>query len=152
VAPCSALLAGLGLLTGAPVAAQSIGNTAQLSFGAFIAGSGGAVVVSPLGGRSRAGGVVLVGQGAVAGAAQFIINGAAFASYSITLPADNLVRLSNENSQSMAVQSFVSSPGATGTLPAGGAQVLSVGATLAVGGGQAAGAYTGSFSVTLNYQ
>ncbi len=146
------LLVGAGQLAGLPAAAQSISTAAQLAFGALIAGGGGAVVVAPGGGRSRVGGVMLVGQGAQGAAAQFIITAAANTSYSVTLPADNTVWLRHENGQAMAVSGFSCSPGVAGTMPMAGTQLLSVGATLAVGSGPPAGVYTGSFTVTLNHQ
>jgi hypothetical protein len=52
----------------------------------------------------------------------------------------------------MIVNTFQSSPSGTGTLT-GGSEVLTVGATLNVTGGQVAGTYTSStpFDVTVNY-
>lgn len=145
-----AIVAALCPLVG-PAAAQSVSNTASLSFGAFLAGSGGTVVVSPAGFRSRTGGVLLIGQGAAAAASQFVVSGSAGAAYTLTLPANNLVMLADGNSHTMAVNAFVANPSG-GTLPAGGTQIVYVGASLSVGSGQPAGDYTGSYSVTANYQ
>ena len=75
-------LALLGLALAA--AAQTIGSVTSLSFGSFLAGSGGSVLVSTGGARTQTGGVLLVGQGAGAAAAQFSVVGTANASYSIT--------------------------------------------------------------------
>ena len=52
----------------------------------------------------------------------------------------------------MTVNTFIGNPSSSGTLDSGGNGSLSVGATLTVGAGQTAGAYTGTFSVTVNYQ
>ncbi len=52
----------------------------------------------------------------------------------------------------MVINDFVSSPsGASGQLGAGGSQTLSVGGALSVGSGQAPGDYSGSLTVTVNY-
>jgi Domain of unknown function (DUF4402) len=51
----------------------------------------------------------------------------------------------------MTVNSFVSSPPGTGTLSGGGTQSIRIGATLIVGPNQTPGAYSGAFSVTVNY-
>lgn len=148
-----ARLLGLGLLAtlgAAGVQAQSIASTGALSFGSFVAGSGGSVVVGTSGARSKTGGVVLVGQGGTASAAQFLVSGTASATYAITLPPDGTVSLSS-GSQTMALNGFASFPHATGTLSAGGTQILNVGATLSVGANQQPGNYSGSFNVTVHY-
>ena len=125
----------------------AISNTAGMEFGKFVAGSGGTVTVSPGGVRSASGSVVLVSSGAGA-AAQLVVSGDANLTYAISLPAaGTLVNGAN----TMAVNTFTSSPSPTGTLGAGGRQTLSVGATLNVGSNQATGSYSGAFDVTVNY-
>lgn len=127
----------------------AISNTQALAFGKFVAGAGGSVIVSPAGARSASGGVVLVPSSS-GSAAQFSVSGDANATYTISLPADGTVSLAS-GANSMAVNTFTSSPSPTGTLSAGGAQTLSVGATLSVGSNQAIGSYSGTFDVTVNY-
>jgi len=149
--PCHRWVA-LALLAAAGTAgAQTLSNTSPLSFGAFTAGSGGTIVLSTAGARSKSGGVLLVSQGGAAAAAQFSVTGTASAVYTITLPVDGTVLLS-DGSNSMALNGFASSPAGTGILSGGGTAVLSIGATLTVGNAQAPGSYTGSFNVTVNYQ
>jgi hypothetical protein len=131
-------------------AAIAIGNTRSLSFGSFVAGSGGSVTMSPSGARSAAGGVTLVPSGAGT-AAQFSITGDPGMTYSISLPLDGEAELSNGAGQSMPLRAFTSDPSGTGVLDGGGSQTVSVGATLDVGASQATGAYSGAFSVTVNY-
>lgn len=146
------LVALAGALTAASVswaAAIALGNTQALAFGKFVAGSGGTVTVSPAGGRSASGGVVLVPSGPGA-AAQFVVSGDANLSYAISLPGNGVVVLTS-GANSMAVNNFTSSPSLTGTLGGGGSQTLFVGATLSVGGNQATGSYSGAFDVTVNY-
>jgi len=143
-------LAG-GLFAAPQAQAQSLVNTSGLSFGAFVASTGGNIAVTTSGGRSKTGGVILVAQGGSSTAAQFTVSGLSRTTYAITLPANGTVVLSDGNSPSMAVNSFVSFPSATGTLSIGGTQSLSVGATLTVGTAQPPGSYTGAFAVTVNY-
>lgn len=128
----------------------SLQNTRSLSFGGFVAGSGGSVTLSPGGERSAAGSVVLVpsdnGQ-----SAQFTVEGEPDATYFIDLPADSSVVLTGPGAD-MTLTDFTSEPsGAGGQLNSAGSQTLSVGATLHVQDGQTAGSYSGSFSVTVDY-
>jgi hypothetical protein len=134
----------------APAAGQGINEVSGLSFGNFIASSGGTITVAPGGGRLQTGSVVLVGQGSSYAPAQFTVSGTANATYTITLPSNNTVALTDAASHAMALNYFQSNP-PTGMLSGGGSQVIHVGATLTVGNGQAPGNYAGSFNVTVNY-
>jgi len=136
--------------TAAP--AQTLTNNGALSFGAFTAGSGGTITVAPGGGRMKTGSVILVNQSGTASAAQFTISGTPNAVFTISLPIDGTTFLTDGGSGSMALNSFSSSPSVTGVLSGGGTQTINVGATLSVGNLQGTGAYSGSFSVTVNYQ
>lgn len=140
------------LLAGATAQGQTLGNTAALSFGSFTAGAGGTITVNTAGARVKTGSVILVSQGGSASAAQFTITGTASAAFSITLPTDGTVFLSDGGSGSMALNSFTSNPSGSGVLSGGGTQQISVGATLTVGSQQTSGSYSGSFNVTVNYQ
>lgn len=127
----------------------AIVNTQALAFGSFAAGSGGSVTVSAGGARSAGGGVVLLSAGAGA-VASFSVTGDPNLTYAITLPANGVAALTS-GANSMALTAFTSSPTSTGVLSAGGSQTLSVGATLGVSSNQAAGNYSGSFNVIVNY-
>jgi hypothetical protein len=130
--------------------AQTIGSSAQsLAYGMFAAGTGGTVTVSPSGRRSASGGVILLPSGS-GSAALFSVTGTSSTTYAITWPADGVVSLTS-GANTMAVNAFTSNPASTGQLSVGGSQTLSVGATLSVGGNQASGSYSGSFSVTVIY-
>lgn len=143
-------LAVAACLFGASAAqAQTLSPNVGLSFGSFVANTGGSITVSTASGRSKTGSLFLMPQSSGT-AAQFTVSGTAEAIYAITLPADETVFLSS-GSHSMAINGFTSSPSGTGKLPLGGTQPLNVGATLTVGSAQAPGSYTGSFPVTLNY-
>lgn len=147
---CCFLLA-LVCVTGAPslgAAEIGIAATQQLSFGKFVAGAG-TVTVHPSGARSVAGSVVAL-DGDPGQAAQFTVSGDAAASYALTLPGNGIVMLSN-GSSSMPVNGFASSPPSGGTLSGDGTRIVTVGATLEVGNGQPPGAYSGSFTVIVEY-
>lgn len=133
-------------------AAPSFTNTSHLSFGKFVPGSGGTITIAPNGARTANGDVLpLISSAGSAG--EFIIAesdpGFANQAYTITLPSDDTVVLSGTNG-TMAVNGFTSSPSETGTL-SGGTQTVTIGATLSVSANQPAGAYSGSFSVIINY-
>lgn len=133
-----------------PVTAISISNTQALAFGKFAAGSGGSVTIAPSGARSAMGGVALLSSSG-GSAAQFTVSGDANFTYSISLPANGTVFLTNGGGQTMSLNNFSSSPGTVGQLSVMGNQTLSVGAALNVGNNQATGAYSGSFDVIVNY-
>lgn len=155
---CSCAAAGaLALAAGCVAYAQgaegtlSLLNTRGIAFGAFAAGTGGAVVISPAGIRSATGGVVLIAASDGA-PAQFTISGDPDFMYSITLPTDGTVALVDGAGHSMEVDAFTSEPALSGQLSAGGSQALTIGATLNVGANQPAGNYSGDFLVTVNYE
>jgi hypothetical protein len=131
-----------------------------MSFGGFVAGSGGTVSVSAAGVRTATGGVALLTLARLGTprAATFSVTAAgAQNTFTIALPAS--ATLSRAGGGTMTVDTFTS--------PASGSQVngkgngslagnpgtgtFSLGARLTVGANQLAGAYTGSFSVTITY-
>lgn len=131
----------------------AISNTSGLAFGKFSAGAGGTITVDVNGARTRSGGVMLLSSGAGTAAAFGIRDPDAAnlnKTYIITLPANGTVTLAS-GSNTMAVNNFISNPSGTGIMTAG-TQPLTVGATLSVGANQPTGNYSGSFSVTVNYQ
>ncbi|MCJ7820418.1 MAG: DUF4402 domain-containing protein [Bacteroidales bacterium] len=128
----------------------------NLSFGNVIPSAtlAGTVVVSPAGAPTYTDvtASALPVATATVSAAAFNVTGTPSATYSITLPSAD-VTLTGP-SGTMIVNTFTSSPTPTGTLSSpGGAQTLTVGATLNVGIAQAAGTYTSltPFDVTVNY-
>ncbi|MGA3287283.1 MAG: DUF4402 domain-containing protein [Bacteroidota bacterium] len=129
-----------------PISISQSGN--NLSFGNIVASvAGGTVVVDPSGTPSYSGVSVPSTPGTITAAA-FSVTGSAGLTYAITLPGSATL---NSGGNSMTLGTFTSSPSATGTLDGSGAQALTVGATLTVGASQAAGTYTGTFSVTVAY-
>jgi hypothetical protein len=128
-----------------PLTALASGS---LAFGRFAAATGGSVTVSAAGVRTAAGSVALLSS-APGSAAQVAVSGEPNKTYSITLPAD--VVLSNAAGQTMQLQALTSQPSGGGQLGASGSQVLTIGATLVVPIHQPVGSYSGSFSVSLDY-
>jgi hypothetical protein len=131
-------------------------KTADLSFGKFAAGGAGSISISTSGARSVSGGVLAAADGPAMTAATFVVSGAAGAGYSITHGGtSSLSRTGGSDTMPMTTSSAVGAPngptGATAGILNGGAQTIYVGATLDVGANQAAGAYTGTVSVTVEY-
>lgn len=132
----------------------AIVKAADMNFGnvAVSASVAGTVVLPPSGPRTTggAGGVTLPANIGTVSAASFTVSGQANYSYAITLPSSVSI---TDGTHTMTVNTFTSSPATTGTLSAGGSQTLTVGATLNVTAGQAAGTYTNAtgVSVTVNY-
>jgi hypothetical protein len=124
-------------------------NNAPLSFGKFVAGTGGSVSISPNGARSSAGGVALIASG-VGSAARFTVSGD-LVTYSIVLPANGTVSLTAPSGQLMPVSNFTSSPSGSGMMSGAGNQIVTVGATLTVGSQQAPASYTGTFDIRVDY-
>jgi hypothetical protein len=134
----------------------AVTKTADLSFGKFAAGAAGSVTISTSGERTVSGGVLASADGPAMTAATFVVSGAAGAGYSITHGGTStLSRTGGVDTMPMTKVSTVgaaSGPGgAAGGILNGGAQTIYVGATLDVGANQAAGAYTGSVAITVEY-
>ncbi|MEI7788319.1 MAG: DUF4402 domain-containing protein [Chlorobiaceae bacterium] len=129
-------------------------NTTPLAFGTIVPStSAGTVTVATNGTRSGAN-VVLIStastNGTASSAAAFDITGENSKIYSVTLPADNTVNITSGNDR-MVVNSFTSDVATGGNKLTGGKDNFHVGGTLLVGASQAAGTYSGTFSVTAQY-
>lgn len=86
-------------------------------------------------------------------ASTYTVTGENNSTYSITLPEDDQVTISNGvAANDMPVKTFTCSYASKeSTLSATGTDSFTVGATLHVAANQAVGNYTGSFNVTVNY-
>jgi hypothetical protein len=122
----------------------------DLEFGT-LAGDGtsaGTATINPVSGaKTVAGGVY--DFGGISNAAVFDIRGTRNTAFTITLPP-SITLTSGGNS--MTLNGFTSSPSLVGVLDNSGKATVNVGATLQVGVNQAAGAYSGVFTVTVDYQ
>jgi hypothetical protein len=131
------------------VVAITLTNRNGMVFGDISAGNtAGTVVLDPSGTRETTGGAN-VNSTVASVPAVFDVEGLSNAIYSITLP--DAVTLSGPGGDNMVVDSFASFPQGTGLTDIGGQQSLFVGATLHVDGNQAFGSYTGTMSVTIEY-
>lgn len=136
----------------APITIENTSST-PLNFGTVSRSSiAGTVTVPTSGNRTTTGGASVLGSSSFS-AAPFTVGGENDATFNISLPVNGTVVLTRTSgSETMAVNSFVSSVGTSPTLSSSGTATFVVGATLTVGANQVAGDYTGSFSVTVAYQ
>ena len=126
----------------------TISNTTGLSFGRLgPTGIAGSVTLSTSGTRT-ASNVDLLPGGTVSAAA-FDISGEPNEAYTITFPASATISSGGNN---MTVDTFTHDAGGSPALDGSGNDSFNVGADVAVGGSQPGGAYTGTFSVTVDYQ
>ena len=133
----------------------SITLQTDLEFGT-IAGDGtfpGTVTIDPITGNKTVGGGAY-DFGGLHSRAEFEVKGTKDAIFTITLPAS--VTLTS-GGNSMTLDNFTSTPSGTGDLstegdlPGNGKATVYVGAILQVGTNQAAGTYSGAFTVIVNY-
>lgn len=130
-------------------AAITLSNTAALNFGNVVPGTGGTVAVSSAGVRSLTGGVVAAG-GTVT-ASGFSVSGTPSTAYNITLPATaNLTGPGAPMPVSFSAGQ-VTGASLSRTLSAGGTDTFNAGGTLTVANAQAAGSYSGVFTMTVAY-
>jgi hypothetical protein len=131
-----------------------ISNSVALAYGNIAVNTTAGTVLLPATSgtptRVASGGVTLPAVPGTVTAAKFTVTGQPGSAYSIGLPANGTVTITGAGTP-MTVNTFTSSlsgnAGNTGT----GSQDLYVGATLGVAGSQSAGTYTGTFTVTVNY-
>lgn len=126
----------------------------NLEFGSVISNTG-TVVVNTSGARTVAPLSLNSGstQGTTSTAPGFQVTGETGYTYSITLPADNVVKLTHATvlTDQMNLTDFNASVGPTAGVLTAGTQNFKVGATLQVVGSLTAGLYTGTFDVTVAY-
>ena len=145
---CSATI--LPAISGSKATQTATGG--DLAFGTIMpSASSGSVTIAPdTATRTASGGVQLVTS--VFGPAVFNITGAANSSYSVTLPSDGTITISNGN-QAMSVTGFSAAPASgVATLNGDGVGAFKVGGKLDVPANQPSGEYTGMFDVIVTYQ
>jgi hypothetical protein len=128
------------------VSSISISKTVDLQFGNVVSSTGASTVILSTAGV-RTGTAILGNGGTGATAASFAVTGDTTSSYAITLPSSATLT-TTPGAETMTVDGFNSNPTGTGILTSG-SQNLLVGATLNVGAGQVAGAYAGTFNVSV---
>lgn len=136
------------------ITAITLNNTAGLDFGDFTPGTGGGTIVIATDGSPTTTGDVSVVDDSPQAAA-FDVTGESGKTYDILLPTS--ADLSGPGA-TMTADTFVAETasdgiGLTGTVT-GGADTITVGATLTVAGvaTQTSGNYSGTFDVTITYQ
>jgi hypothetical protein len=144
------------------LAAVTVTKTADLSFGKLVPGTiSGTVTISPIGVRTASSSVTLFNQASIQQAAVFTVSaGSVGATCTLTVPTSDPTPLSGIgapmglsnflviNASNNAPITLLNSVGSI-TLDGSGGYSVKVGATLTVGASEAAGAYTGNFSVTV---
>ncbi|NTU68594.1 MAG: DUF4402 domain-containing protein [Chlorobiaceae bacterium] len=128
----------------------SVSKSRDLTFGTIAPGTSAGTVTIGTGSsadRSATGGVQLVTS--THASAAFTVTGLTGATYSVSVPVS--ANLSDGASHSMTVSGFTTDHSAGTTLPATGGDPFTVGGTLNVAAGQAAGTYSGSFAVNVSY-
>ena len=123
-----------------------IAATQSLSFGSFVAGGGGNIVISPLGVRTNTCTTTLLSSDPGTPAQFFVTSKSKNKRYSITFPS--AINLTGPGA-SMRLNQFTSSP-TSGNTGAKKGQAFAVGGTLRVNSNQTPGNYSGSFVVTVN--
>ena len=134
----------------------TISNTLSMEFGnvAVSPTVAGTVVMDPAGNRTPTAGVTLPAVTGTVRAASFNVGGTPNYTYSIDItPATATI---TNGGNSMTINNWTSNPDwqvTEGTLNGSGAQTITVGGTLNVAAGQAAGPYTNAtaVTVTVNY-
>jgi len=125
----------------------TVTKSADLDFGTIVVGAtGGTVDISTAGARTCA--AALVCSGAVTAAA-FDVDGTTGEVVDVTVPA-NVTLTSGTGPTATSMTATLSGSDATITLD--GTDAFTVGGSLAVGANQAAGDYSGTFTVTVDYQ
>ncbi len=134
-------------VTATLLAPISISSSGDMDFGTMLTtgNPGGTVIVTTAGARTCSAEVDCLGG--FPAAAAFDVTGEGGNTYSITLPSSATL---TSGGDTMTIDTFNHDAGGTPTL-GGGSDTFNVGATLNVGATQAAGTYSGTFSVTVNY-
>lgn len=132
------------------VAPISIVKVTDLNFGRIAADSAASTVtVNAAGARTSSSPSVLIAAGSTPTAATFTITGEPGLSYSHSHPST--VTLTGPAGSTAMTATFLPEMSSGGTLDTTGSAAYALGASLAVGASQMAGAYTGSFSVSVQY-
>lgn len=127
----------------------AITNTQDLDFGDIISQTAEFTVTVTTAGARSASNVTAI-LTAVGEQATFSVTGQENQTFKVTLPAS--VSITDGGVNSMSIAGFNHDLGATPVLDGTGNATLNVGAVLTVGAAQAAGAYTGTFDVTVVYE
>lgn len=129
----------------------AIENVNVLDFGSIsgsVTAAGATIVLSPLGVITDPSTFHIAGTQT---AATFNVTGSQNATYSITLPDEDVALTGTTNAQTLTVNAFESNPSGSGKLSAAGTQTFSVGASLVIPITATADYYAGVYDVTVAY-
>lgn len=132
----------------------TITKNADLHFGAVArpASGNGEVIMSPEGARSVTGGLITLNVGPTPSAARFTVTGEGGQTVSITVPQN--FQIQNGQSQQLQVQTSTDVSGSrtlSNSSGSSGTTEFRVGGRVMVSNGTEPGTYTGTFTVTANY-
>ena len=142
-----------GTSTATVIVPISIANDTAIAFGQFTQAAG-TITMTPAGVRTASGGATTLSTVTPGNAGQMTVSGDANATYAISVSGGTLTGTGDPMTLSNITVAASTATGeliTTGTIGAGGTQVLNTGGDLVVAANQAAGAYTGSYSVTVEY-
>lgn len=157
----AAVLGGLGLVgnahaisgdaTATVVQAIDITQNRALNFGKFVASNGGTVTLTNVA-TTVVGGTSVRVSPSTAASGQFTVTGDGAATYTLTADASTTITDGNTTMNVTAITPSVTTGGVlSGTSGSQGSQVVYVGATLTQGAANAAGTYSGTYSITVAY-
>ena len=139
----------------------TITSATALSFGSFVAGSGGTVTIPSASPYTRTSTSLISGAGTSlslvasnAGAVSNItISGIEGTTYTVVLPTVPTTLSTGSGGATMTMTNITSNlVGLAGTIPANGAQTFQIGGTLSVGADQLSGTYSATLPITITYQ
>ncbi len=138
-----------GTATAEVLSSLTVTATADLAFGQIAANTGGTVTVNANSTVASTGALISTGTRAPAA---FDVVGSPNSMVVVTLPAApvNLTRVAG--TETMSLGGFNTNPNGAFQLDAAGNGTFNVGGTLTVASGQVPGTYTGTFSVSVEYQ
>lgn len=131
----------------------TLANSQALDFGVIAKGTTDAtVIVSATASATAkvASGDAVVLSSATPTAAKFTVSGESGKTYAITIPNETQTQTITSGANTLNITGFTCSSGATGTIGTNN-DIFYVGGTLSVPAVAIAASYTGTFSVTVNY-
>lgn len=138
-----------GTATAEVLSSLTVVATTDLRFGQIAANTGGTVTVNADATVGSSGSLVSTGT---RGPAAFSVNGSPDTMVVVSLPSSSVNLVRSGGTETMALGGFNTTPAGGFQLDGTGNGAFNVGGTLTVGSGQVAGAYAGTFQVSVEYQ
>lgn len=138
-----------GNATAEVLSSLTVAATGDLQFGQIAANTGGTVTVNADSTTATSGGLISTGTRVPAA---FTVAGSPNSTVVVSLPTTPVSLVRSGGTETMALSNFNTNPGGAFQLGATGNGSFNVGGTLAVASGQMAGAYAGTFQVSVEYQ